>query len=683
MAIWNNELMAWTAVANPNADFNRRRRKINLDSYGGGNGWSGTTDNINMLQQVYRGRYDRIERYRMYDWMDQDSDISRALDLIAEHCTEQNTDGGLFKLEWRTDEPTEELTEILKEHLRQWSKINEFKKRLFRNVRNVIKYGDWFYFRNPETFELYNVHPRNVLGGLVDRETNEIVAWIVRNFKFNIENLEIAVDSRGLEDSIKNLSQNQGVRNTKVIPAIHMVHLTLSEGRFSGSTSDDDPNEHYTSRWPFGESWLEQAYKTFKQRELLEDATLIHRVQRAPSRNVWYIDTGKMRPDRANWTVNNFKNELNQKRIPQFIGANQKAVDSVYNPISQLEDYYIPVSMDQRGSRVETLEGQSWADIPELDYFKKKMLAAMRVPYAWLLGPQEGGSIFNDGRAGVAYQEEIEFSRFCSRIQANISDSYDWEFKLYCKTRDVNVNAADYEIGFNPPDNYEEAKRLSRQQEAIGVWSQIKDEPYISRRFALKEYMGLSDDKILENEQMLIEENYPLESNLAREDSFAGSGLGMGGFGGPMGGGLLGGEGGSPALDAGMGDMGGAADMGDMGGAADMGDMGGAAGGGFGEANMKNLEKNVLLEDTLSADDIKPVPQKYRDTERERTPNDRLVMNTDPIKGRAITTLAKLSKIRRAHMAQRVNQMKRLKTYQKIYQRSGEDRGGGPGGFGL
>ncbi len=33
-------------------------------------------------------------------------------------------------------------------------------------------------------------------------------------------------------------------------------------------------------------------YKTFKQRELLEDSILIHRMQWAPTRRVWYINVG-------------------------------------------------------------------------------------------------------------------------------------------------------------------------------------------------------------------------------------------------------------------------------------------------------------------------------------------------------------------------------------------------------
>ena len=54
------------------------------------------------------------------------------------------------------------------------------------------------------------------------------------------------------------------------IEADHVVHLSLTEGL--------DHN------WPFGTSVLEAIFKVFKQKELLEDAIIIYRVQRAPER---------------------------------------------------------------------------------------------------------------------------------------------------------------------------------------------------------------------------------------------------------------------------------------------------------------------------------------------------------------------------------------------------------------
>ena len=682
--------MAWTTITSPDLSKNRRKRKLTLHSYGGDNSWSGTTDNYNMLQQVYRGRYDRMERYKLYDWMDQDSDVSRALDITAEHCTPKNDEDHYWNFNWALD-PTEEESALVMENMTQWSRINQWDNRLWRHVRNVLKYGDWFYFRNPDTFELFSLHPRFVLGALIDRETVEVVAWIIRNFKFNVENIELAVDNRGLSDSIKSLSLSSGMRNTKVIPAAHIVHMTLSEGKFAGATGDDDPSDRYNNRWPFGESILEDASKTFKQRELLEDAALIHRVQRAPSRTVWYIDTGKMRPDRASWVVNNFKNELNQKRVPQVIGNEQRGVDSVYNPISQLEDIYIPVAFDQRGSKVETLEGQPWNELPDLQYFTKKMMRALRVPHSWLLGPEEGGSVFNDGRVGVAYQEEIEFSRHCSRIQRNLDDPFDFEFKTYCKMRDVNILGSDFDMMFNEPTNYEDFKNNARDQDNINVWSAVKDEPYISRRFSLKKYMNWTEDEIVENERMILEERFDPKDAQDFEELGGMGGAGSGMAMPPPPGGDLG-------LGPGAGDLGGAmgGDMGASGADALGGGMAmsGAMGGGFGEDIGDMRFSELLTEAPITGDDLKAAPEVSDEVGRALTPKDKLHPLGADVEGHEDfinnggpeITLKTLQKVRKSHMARRVENSKRMKMIQKVYVTPAENDpglGGLGGGGGL
>ena len=153
--------MNWTTVTNPQLGSRKKRRTVNVNH--GDQDWGGSFESHNMLFKMYRGKYDRIERYRMYDWMDRDSDISRALDLIAEHCTEQNPEDNYFNFNWYTN-PTEEESTLITENMVQWSRINEWDNRLFRTVRNVVKYGDWFFFRNPDTFELYTVHPKHVVG---------------------------------------------------------------------------------------------------------------------------------------------------------------------------------------------------------------------------------------------------------------------------------------------------------------------------------------------------------------------------------------------------------------------------------------------------------------------------------------------------------------------------------------
>ena len=96
---------------------------------------------------------------------------------------------------------------------------------------------------------------------------------------------------------------------------------------------------------------------------------------------------------------------------------------------------------------------------------------------------------------------------------------------------------------------------------------------------------------------------------------------------------------------------------------------------------MNGKDKIELVEAALTPDDIKKANKKQAQTTK-RTPDDKLFLatNEDPIKGRIVADLSMIQKIRRAHMAKRVGQQKRLKILQKVYKKPAE---AGAGGLGL
>ena len=103
------------------------------------------------LPDVYTGHPNRIQRYFQYDQMDSDSEINAALDILAEFSTQKNTENETpFDLVFK-DETTEHEVKLLKKALQQWTKSNQFNKRIFRIFRNALKYGDCFFVRDPET----------------------------------------------------------------------------------------------------------------------------------------------------------------------------------------------------------------------------------------------------------------------------------------------------------------------------------------------------------------------------------------------------------------------------------------------------------------------------------------------------------------------------------------------------
>ena len=229
--------MAWSTVADLNtsnlpAPSGRRKRfgRVNLgvNPEKAGDLAMNSFGMSNFTAQIFRGKFERLQRYNTYEWMDKDTDIGRALDIIAEHCTEIETVGQVksyFQFNWNTTDPTDEESSALWEAMRQWSRLNDYKTRLFRIIRNVLKYGDWFLFRNPNTFELMDLHPKMVLAAAINRETNEVIGWLVRNFKFNADQLELQIDNKAMQEQITALGTGaSGFRNTKVIPANHILH---------------------------------------------------------------------------------------------------------------------------------------------------------------------------------------------------------------------------------------------------------------------------------------------------------------------------------------------------------------------------------------------------------------------------------------------------------------------------
>jgi hypothetical protein len=282
--------------------------------------------------------------------------------------------------------------------------------------------------------------------------------------------------------------------NEMAIDAAHMVHLSLSEG--------------LDNNYPFGNSLLEQVFKVYKQKELLEDAILIYRIQRAPERRIFYIDVGNMPSHMAMSFVERVKNEIHQRRIPSQSGGGMNVIDSAYNPLSISEDYFFPQTEGGRGSKVETLAGgTNLGEIDDLKYFTNKLFRALRIPSSYLpTGADDSQAQYNDGRVGTAYIQELRFNNYCIRLQTLLTGVFDQEFKRYLHSKGINIDTSLFEIRFQPPQNFASYRQTEVDSQRINTFNTIQAVPYISKRFALKRFLGLSEEEMAENENLWKQE---------------------------------------------------------------------------------------------------------------------------------------------------------------------------------
>jgi hypothetical protein len=486
-------------------------------------GWNNTEfgykNYMSRLPEVYTGHPNRIERYNQYEMMDVDAEINACLDIISEFSTQRNEHNKTpFNFEFKED-PTPHEVELLQKQLQQWCKLNEFDNRIFKIFRNVIKYGDQVFVRDPENFKLYWVDMVKVIKVIVNEsEGKKPEQYVLKDLNINLQNLSVAqkTNTDFAANPATGLGGTGGGTNTPyTVPAMpyntsgsrftlgqsesaidgkHIVHLSLTEGldRF----------------WPFGQSVLENIFKVYKQKELLEDAVLIYRVQRAPERRMFKIDVGNMPSHMAMAFVERIKNEIHQRRIPSVYGG-QSVVDATYNPLSMNEDYFFPVTADGRGSSVEVLPGgQNLGEIDDLRYFNNRLARGLRVPSSYLpTGPDDNTTPLSDGRVGTAMIQEFRFNQYCERLQSYIAMKLDEEFKLFLRWRGFNIDSGLFQLQFNPPQNFAAYRQSELDTARVSTFASMEAFPYISKRFALERFLGLTEEEITKNEKLWREEN--------------------------------------------------------------------------------------------------------------------------------------------------------------------------------
>jgi hypothetical protein len=474
------------------------------------------TNYSSYLPDVYSGSPNRVERYGQYNTMDMDSEVNAALDILAEFCSQLNKQNDTnFKLNFKQKATNSEMT-ILRQYLQQWCKLNNFNKRIFRIFRNVFKYGDAFFIKDPETKKWFHVDPAKVTRIIVNEsEGKKPEQYVIRDVNLNFKDLIATTPFQtngnvtaggagyltgGVRGMVGMSPEQSGTRFTTnlkeiAVNAEHVIHLSLSEG--------------LDNNFPFGNSLLESIFKVYKQKELLEDAIIIYRVQRAPERRVFYVDVGNMPSHLAMQFVERVKTEIHQRRIPSSTGGGTNVIDSAYNPLSINEDFFFPQTAEGRGSKVETLPGgTNLGEIDDLKYFTNKLLRGLRIPSSYLpTGPDDSNAQYTDGRVGTAYIQELRFNNYCERLQNLVSDEFNNDFKKYLLEKGVNIDVSMFDIKFQTPQNFASYRQAELDNNRIQTFSQVAALPYISNRYALMRFLGMSADELAENERLWREEN--------------------------------------------------------------------------------------------------------------------------------------------------------------------------------
>lgn len=189
------------------------------------------------------------------------------------------------------------------------------------------------------------------------------------------------------------------------------VKIALDSIAFCHSGMMDERNSMVLSH-------LNKAIKPMNQLRMLEDATVIYRLARAPERRIFYIDVGNLPKAKAEQYLRDMMVKHKNKLV---YDANSGEVRDSRKHLTMLEDYWLPRREGSSGTEISTLPGgQNLGEMDDVEYFRRKLYESLNVPVSRL----ESENQFNIGRSSEINRDELKFSKFIARLRSRFSEVF-------------------------------------------------------------------------------------------------------------------------------------------------------------------------------------------------------------------------------------------------------------------
>jgi len=269
-------------------------------------------------------------------------------------------------------------------------------------------------------------------------------------------------------------------------------------------------------------SHLHKAIKILNQLKMLEDATVIYRISRAPERRIFYIDVGNLPKIKAE----QYLREIMQKYKNKLVyDAQTGEIRDDRRFQTMLEDFWLPRREGGKGTEITTLPaGQNLGEIEDVLYFQKKLYKSLNVPVSRL----EADNGFSLGRASEITRDELKFTKFIYRLRMRFSHLFDrlletqLLLKGICTRQEWQQMREEINYDFLGDQHFIELKEAELMKERIAILADLDQfvGKYVSRKFVRTKVLRQTEEDI-EQIDKEMEEELPLEQAEAEMDAMA------------------------------------------------------------------------------------------------------------------------------------------------------------------
>jgi hypothetical protein len=431
-----------------------------------------------------------ISRYRE---MAMQPEIESAIDDIIGEAICQDDDGKIIK--------------IILDSLKQPEKIKSAIKAEFETVLKLLNYNNMA----QDIFRRYYIDGKMYYHIIIDR-TNPTEG--IKELRY--------IDPRKLRkvrEVKKQKDERTGVELVNIINEYYIFNDKVNTGssqnfgpigtRITTDSIISVVSGLMDSRRAVVLSYLHKAIKPLNQLRMIEDATVIYRISRAPERRIFYIDVGNLPKLKAEQYLRDIMVKYKNKLV---YDASTGEVRDDRKHLSMLEDFWLPRREGGKGTEITTLPGgQNLGELEDVKYFEKKLYKALNVPVS-RLNPETSG--FSLGRTNEITRDELKFAKFVDRLRNRFADLFDQALRVQCVLKGICTNEEwdDFKeyihYDFIKDNNFTELKDAELMRERLSLLASI--DPYTGRYFSQtwiqRNVLRLTDDEIKDMQGEIDEE---------------------------------------------------------------------------------------------------------------------------------------------------------------------------------
>lgn len=502
----------------------------------------------------------RDQLYQMIDSMAQDSSVSSILRTFTEDVCDPNDNGHIVWCESSDPKISKFVNYLLN--------VMNVDKNIYGWVYSLLKYGDLYLrlYRESDYEDIFfkkdNIKNRSLNEGFKLEEEKESLDESVRlaihpmNDPYSYY-LEAVADPStmfelnkygkvygyvqvpNLDTGLDPLSGYTGLNNTSTIfnfklkssdvtvwQADDFVHACLEDNHtrypetvelFMGDESMEDESAHkYSVRR--GKSLLQDSYKIWREKSLLENAVLLNRVTRSSVVRKVSVEVGDMPKEQVQQTLRRVKELMEQKTAINT----GNGMSEYTNPGPMENNIYFATHNGQGAITVESVGGDiDVKNIADLDFWNTKFYSAYGIPKAFM-GWVDDAAGFNGG-SSLSVLSSI-YAKSVRRVQNAIIQALSDAINLFLLNRGCKTFLNNFVLKMKTPLTQDEldyrsniAERISAISSAQALFTDVEDKK--RRLTILKTLIGQLNygDEVMEAIQQEIEATKAQEEKEAEE----------------------------------------------------------------------------------------------------------------------------------------------------------------------